>query len=417
MARTTNLVIIGNGMAASRLLSELVESDSERFNITVIGAEPGPAYNRILLSAWLSGAMSDDEITLKPRSWYLRHGINLHDNDPVMTVDTVVQRITTAQGREFDYDLLVFATGSSATRLTIPGNTIPGVMCLRSLQDARSLQQQIKADAPAVVIGGGLLGLEAACSLADQGMAVNVLHNAAWPMNRQLDAEAGARLLENLQTRGIGFIGEANCCAFENDRNGKLTATVLGDGRRINSCIAVMALGITPQITLAAQSGLHVERAIVVDGWLRSSCDKVFALGECCQLDKELFGLVEPIYKQAKVLATVLHASARGAGSNIERLPRYHHQTAPTRLKVSGVEVFSAGNLAAPAFDRSMAWRDEHRGHYRRLWWQNKRLVAAVMFGDTSNAAEVARLIEDGCQIESPRRVLYGLLDGLGAGQ
>lgn len=409
MAHTTNLVIIGNGMAASSLLSELVETDSECFNITVIGAEPGPAYNRILLSAWLSGNMSADEITLKPRSWYRRHGISLHDNDPVISVDTVIQRITTLQGREFDYDFLVFATGSSATRLAIPGSGMPGVMCLRSLQDARSLQQRIKADAPAVVIGGGLLGLEAACSLADQGMAVNVLHNAAWPMNRQLDAEAGARLRENLLQRGIGFIGEANCCAFESCQTGELTATVLSDGRRIDSSIAVMALGITPEITLAAQSGLHIERAIVVDGWLRSSCNKVFALGECCQLDKELFGLVEPIYKQAKVLATVLRASARGAGSNIERLPRYHHKFAPTRLKVSGVEVFSAGNPAAPAFDRSMAWRDEHRGHYRRLWWQNKRLVAAVMFGDASDGAEIARLIEDGCQIELPQRVLYGL--------
>ncbi|MEX2332938.1 MAG: FAD-dependent oxidoreductase [Pseudohongiella sp.] len=413
MKQTKKLVIIGNGMAGSRLLQELVKLDNEQLSITVIGAEPGPAYNRILLSSWLSGQVSEAEMALATRDWYQRHEIRVYDNDPVIHIDCEQKQITTYTKNVIDWDYLVLATGSRANRLNVPGREANGVMCLRSLQDARDLHKLIRPDASAVVIGGGLLGLEAACSLADQGMSVTVVHNAGWPMNRQLDEEAGNHLADSLRLRGIRFHGDANCSHFNTTDNGSQLASLeLADGTVLPCSIAIMALGITPEVELAHTIELKTDRAIKVDAWLQTSKPDIFALGECCQIGEDVFGLVAPVYQQARILAMVLNTCASSyANANIRALPCYHHQPTPTRLKVSGVDVFYAGDINTSAHNKSMIWRDAQQGHYRRLWWRDNTLQAVVMFGDVSDGNRYAQLIETQRIVASRSQEMFGLGD------
>lgn len=410
MKCTKKLVIVGHGMASSRLLSKLVELDPERLSITVIGAEPGPAYNRILLSSWLAGQVSEAEMTLTHREWYQRHDIQLHDNDPVISIDSKHKQVATAAGMVFDWDYLVLATGSRANRLTLPGHKAEGVMCLRSMQDAKALHDLLRPRGNAVVIGGGLLGLEAACSLLDQGMSVTVVHNANWPMNRQLDAEAGHHLIRSLAQRGVRFHGDARCSRFNTSKSGvRLESVELEDGTILPCSIAIMALGITPEVGLARSIELGIDRAIKVDAWLRTSKADIFALGECCQIGSDVFGLVAPVYQQASVLASVLGTCSSNPTANINALPCYQHQSTPTRLKVSGVDVFSAGDINTNAHDKSTIWRDERSGHYRRLWWRDNTLLAAVMFGDVSDGNRYAQLIENQTVVASRSQEMFGL--------
>ncbi len=413
------LLIVGHGMAATRLVRDLEEKSPGQFAITIVGDEKLGGYNRVLLSSLLAGESDEAALAMQDRSWYRQHDIQLIAGDAVSSIELDTQSATTESGRKLNWDYLVLATGSRAARLPIPGTDLDGVMTLRTLQEAKQLIARSRdagnpeSDKNAVVVGGGLLGLEAACALQARGMQVTVVHNESWPMNRQLDGEAGELLRRTLQQRGIGFNPEANCVRFEADAKGEtVSALLLADGRRLPCTTAVMALGIIPEVSLARQLDLVVERAIVVDKWLQTSDERVFALGECCQIESEMFGLVAPIYQQADILSAVLLYKATTGTERISPdvddhasvLPHYQRQPLPTRLKVSGVDVFSAGMLASPdnsAPLRSMAMRDGRTGHYRRLWWRGSQLVGAVMFGDIGDSSHYLRMIEDGCKADS----------------
>lgn len=390
------LLIIGNGMAATRLLDELLLRDAGRFAITVIGEESAPGYNRILLSPWLAGEKTNEQVITHDQAWYYRHGIRLYTGDPVVLIDHEAKQATTQSGAVYSWDKLVLATGSRAALLRLPGHEQAGVLAFRTLADAEQLHAAAQRGGAAVVIGGGLLGLEAAWGLCRLGMSVTVVHNGDWLMNRQLDREAGELLAASLQARGINVCVSANSEYFTG--YGQVTGLMLSGGQHIPCSLVVMALGIVPEVSLAKSMGLDCPRAIAVDAWLRTSLTDVFALGECCQIDEELFGMVAPIYQQAKVLAGLL------CGVND---PGYCRETLPTRLKVSGIDVFSAGDLSALEGCRTLAWRDAQAGHYRRLWFRRHQLVAAVMFGEVDDGAAYFELIEQGRPIRNPAELLF----------
>ncbi len=392
----SRLLVIGNGMAATRLLDELLLRDAGRFAITVIGEESAPGYNRILLSPWLAGEKKDEQVITHDHAWYYRHGIRLYLGDPVVAIDYQARQATTLSGAVFAWDKLVLATGSRAARLSIPGSEQSGVLAFRTLADAGQLRDAAMGGGSAVVIGGGLLGLEAAWGLCRLGMSVTVVHNGDWLMNRQLDREAGELLAASLQARGISICVSSRSEYFTGE--GQVTGLMLAGGQHLPCSLAVMALGIVPEVTLAKAMELNCPRAIAVDAWLRTSLDGVFALGECCQIDDELFGLVAPIQQQAKVLAGLL-CGVNDSG--------YCRETLPTRLKVSGIDVFSAGDLAALDGCRTLAWRDAQAGHYRRLWFRRHQLVAAVMFGEVDDGAAYFELIEQGRPVRDPAGLLF----------
>ena len=400
MASRRRLLIIGNGMAASRLLDELVKRDVHRFAITVIGEETATGYNRILLSPFLAREKSLNDVITHNADWYQQHQIQLHSGDAVITIDSHNRTVLTASGKVFEWDHLVIATGARAARLNIPGSDLDQVMCLRTLDDARHMQTIALQGGKAVVIGGGLLGLEAAYGLHRLGMHVSVVHNGQWLMNRQLDNEAGALLEASLQKRGMTLYTEAISEAFIGDR--QVCGLKLQNGTTIDCDLAVIGIGIAPEVSLARHAGLTCEQAIVTDHQLRTSMANVSALGECCQIDGELFGMVAPIYQQARILACRLMA---------EESEGYHREALPTRLKVSGIDVFSAGDLSNLEDCRTLAWRDPQRGHYRRLWLRQGRLVAAVMFGDVDDGGLYFDLIQEGRRIPDPAALLLGMAE------
>lgn len=404
-----SLLIVGFGMAAGRLLQEISLQAPGLFDITVIGEESQAAYNRILLSPLLAGESDASVLPLHSAAWYRSQGIAVHTGDPVIALDTDRRVASTASGARHNWDMLVLATGSRAARLPLPGFDLDGVVSLRTLDDATAVMARVDVSGQpaagkvrrAVVVGGGVLGLEAACALQNRGVDTTVVHNATWPMNRQLDSEAGEYLAATLAARGIRFISDAQCERFVAGQDTQRVAALqLGDGESLSCDLVIMAVGISPEVSLARQANLSVARAINVDGWLRSSESSVFALGECCEIDGEQFGLVAPIYQQAQVLAKVLQRFAEsGVDASLADIDPYARQSLPTRLKVSGVHVFSAGTWdafadRAPQSQRSLAWRDAGAGEYRRLWWQGDCLQAAVMFGDIDDSGIYEQLIE-----------------------
>lgn len=367
-----NLVIIGFGMASHRLLKSLVAA-GHQWNITVIGAEPEPAYNRILLSPVLAGEMSADELALAPASWYRDNGIRLHLGDGVASLDRSNRVVVTEQGARFGYDRLVFATGSRPARPGFEGDTLPGVVGLRNLADTRWLLQQSKAKRRAVVLGGGFLGLEAAEGLRKQGMEVSLVHRGSHLLNRQLDATAGELLGRTLGERGLSLYLE-NAITRVTTMD-PIRGVELRDGTLLAADLVVVAAGISPNRELAEDAGLDCGRGIRVDDRLVTSDPAIHALGECCQFGELTYGLVEPVNRQADLLA------ARLTGAEA----RYQEAPVATRLKISGIEVFSCGELDSrrPGIE-SIVYHDRHGGEYRHLLLASNRLVGAILYGDTS---------------------------------
>lgn len=395
------LLIIGNGMAATRLLDELLVRGVPGSDMAVVGEESAPGYNRINLSPWLAGEKSLAQLITHEAAWYAEQGIALYSGDSVAEVRLAAREAVLASGQVLGYQQLVFATGSRATRLSIPGHDLAGVHVFRNLVDAEMIAERALAGQRAVVIGGGLLGLEAAWGLCQRGLRVSVVHNGEWLMNRQLDAEAGVLLAAALSARGMQVHLNARSDAFLAD---SISGNALGGLRlsqaghegvhKVLPCdLAIMSLGITPEIRVAAAAGLLCARAIRVDGWLRSSAPDVFALGECCEIDGESFGLVAPIYQQANILADTL-VGTRHVG--------YRRIASPTRLKVSGIDLFSAGELHDLSDCQSVAWRDAERGHYRRLWFRHRQLIAAVLYGDVDDGNAFFDVIEQGMPAADP---------------
>lgn len=392
------ILIVGFGMAAGRLLDELTDKAAHVFDIVVIGEEPQAAYNRIMLSPLLAGEVPAEQLALHDTEWYAENGIQVITGDPVSQLDTDNKQARTDSGLVIHWDYLILATGSRPGKLNLPGEQLKGVQALRSMDDATHLLRSLPEIQKAVVVGGGLLGLEAACALQAHNIETTVIHNASWPMNRQLDSEAGDRLIEALNQKGVAFVADAQCQAYLEGEEGSVAGLVLADEQVFPCDLVIEAVGVFPEITLAKAANIPCERAIVVDSKLRTHVDDVFAIGECCQIEGELFGLVAPIYQQAAVLADVLAVYAKTNSQSKRRIQLanfqgYVSQALPTKLKVSGVHVFSAGQLAESSSDNagdnhapvSMAMRDD-RGGYRRLWWQDERLIGAVMFGDTEDS-------------------------------
>jgi nitrite reductase (NADH) large subunit len=388
------LVIIGNGMAAARLCEELSQRALGRYAIAVIGKEPRLAYNRVLLSSVLAGEVAAGDLTVKPADWWRKHGVTLCYGTGATAVDPAARTVTLEDGSALPYSKLVFATGSRAIRLPIPGADLPGVLTFRDLADTESLVRAARRDTRAVVIGGGLLGIEAAYGLAKAGVAVTLVHLMDRLMERQLDPRAAALLKRAVEAKGITI--ELEAATLRVHGNDRVESVELKDGRRLPADTVVIAVGIAPNAEIARAADLAVNRGIVVDNGLATSDPNIFAIGECAEHCGSCYGLVEPANEQALVLAQRL------AGRNAS----YNGSVNGTNLKVSGVHVFSVGDFLGAPGTESIVLADAGLGTYRKLVIENERLVGAVLYGDTADARWYLDLLRTEASIEAIREDL-----------
>lgn len=376
-----HLLIIGNGMAGHRLLETLLKKPVRPARITVIGDERTPAYNRILLSPLLAAEMEREALTLHDADWYAEQDVALTLGERATRIDRRSGRVTTNAGREIDYDRLVLATGSRPAMPSVPGIDLAGVHGFRDLDDASALAQAAHEGRRAVVIGGGLLGLEAAEGLRKRGMAVSVLQRAKRLMNRQLDPTAATLLERELVARGLKVVTGAQIAALEDDGQGRVAGAWLEDGRFVAADCVVVAAGITPNAELGRDAGLEADRAIIVDEYLTSTDPAIHALGECCQFQGRTYGLVEPIWHQVEVLATRLCGdSSRGYAET-----RYIEKPCATKLKISGISLYAFGPIEAEDDHEVLTYHDPEQGDYRRLLLRGGRIEGAVLYGDTAD--------------------------------
>ena len=375
------LVIIGNGMAAAKLCEELSARALGRYAVAVIGAEPELAYNRVLLSDVLAGKVPAGDIQMKPATWWRAKGVTLIQGKPVHAIDRAGRAVVLADGRRLPFAKLVLATGSHPIRLPLPGADLPGVTTFRDLADVTALLAAARPGARTVVIGGGLLGLEAASGLAGAGVATTLVHLMDRLMERQLDAAAAALLRQAVEARGITVRLEAASAAIEGAEH--VTGLRLADGEVLPADLIVMACGVKPNADLARAAGLACQRGAMVDDHLTTDDPAIFALGECAEHRGATYGLVAPAYEQARVLARRLAGEdAAYAGSVVS-----------TNLKVSGVHVFSAGDIASGPGCEDIVLTDRGLGLYRRLIVKDDQLVGAVLFGDTADGLYYLDLI------------------------
>ena len=393
-AMREKLVIIGNGMAPGRVLDELFDSGVDRYDITIFNAEARVNYDRILLSPVLSGEKSFADIVIHDDAWYASHGISLHKGKPVIDIHRASKTVTAVDGTSMHYDKLLIATGSRPIVPPLPGHDLAGVVTYRDLDDVDAMLVAAARGGRAVVIGGGLLGLEAAAGLKERGMQVTVLHLAATLMERQLDTAAGFLLAQALTQRGIEVVTEASTRALLGDEH--VRAVELSDGRCFDADLVVFAIGIRPNTSLAAAAGLEVARGIVVGDDLRTSDPDVFAVGECVEHRGQCYGLVAPLYEMARVVAAELAGSeARYAGSQVS-----------TKLKVTGIDVYSAGDFADGEGREEIVLRDAARHTYKRLTLADNRIVGVVLFGDTRDGAWFYQQLREARDVSDSRDTL-----------
>jgi nitrite reductase (NADH) large subunit len=374
------LVIIGNGMAAARLVDELAKSALGRYAIAVIGDEPRLAYNRVLLSSVLAGEAASEEIELKSAAWWRDRGVTLKYGCLATEIDVGRREIKIANDESVPFSKLVLATGSAPLRLNVPGADLPGVHTFRDSRDVDRLLSLAAKKRRAVVVGGGLLGLEAAYGLAKAGAPVTLIHLMDRLMERQLDAPAAALLKSLVERKGIEILLNANTARLHGESH--VEGIELNDGRMIEADAVIFAAGIRPNVALARDAGVPVNRGIVVDDHLQTGAPNIFALGECAEHRGTCYGLVEPAYEQARVLAQHL------AG----RVASYTGSVVATNLKVSGVNVFSAGDFIATDSE-TIVLNDVSRGIYKKLVIGDGRLTGAVLVGDTVDALWYLELI------------------------
>jgi nitrite reductase [NAD(P)H] large subunit len=386
------LIVIGNGMAAARLVDELAKRTLGRYAVAVIGAEPRLAYNRVLLSALLAEEIGPSDIELKPARWWRDRGVTLRYGVRATAVDPVARQVQLADGTRLPFSKLVFATGSLPIRLGNPGMDLPEVLTFRDIDDVNTIAASSAAGRRVVVIGGGLLGLEAAYGLAKAGADVTVLHLMDRLMERQLDPRAALMLKRAVEAKGITVRLSAETARIVG--NGRVEAVELKDGSIIPAEAVVVAVGIRANAELARSAGLAVERGIVVDDRLETGVAGIHAIGECAQHRGICYGLVEPAYEQAQVLARRL------AGESVT----YPGSVLATNLKVSGVNVFSAGDfLGAAAGADEIVLSDPGAGVYKKLVVAGDRLAGAVLFGDTADGLWYLDLIRSGSSVEHVR--------------
>ncbi|MGP1255756.1 MAG: nitrite reductase large subunit NirB [Kiloniellales bacterium] len=394
-ASRQKLVVIGNGMAAGRVVEGLVTRSPNLYDITIFGAEPRVNYDRIMLSPVLSGEKAYEDIVIHDDAWYERHSVALLKGKTVAAIDRARKLVRSTDGLELAYDKLLIATGSSPFVLPVPGADLPEVLTYRDQGDVEKMLQAAAKGGHAVVIGGGLLGLEAAAGLKARGMDVTVLHLMPTLMERQLDPSAGYLLERALEARGVHVITRANTKAILGEH--QVSAVLLEDGRELPADLVVMAAGIRPNAELAKTAGLAVKRGVLVDDQLATDDPDVFAVGECVEHRGVCYGLVAPLYEMAKVLA------ARLAG---EETPGYGGMAISTKLKVTGIDLFSAGDFAEGEGREEIVLRDPARNVYRRLVLQDDRIIGTVLYGDTSDSAWFFQLLKDGSDISDLRDVL-----------
>ncbi|WP_420326781.1 nitrite reductase large subunit NirB [Mameliella sp.] len=387
------LVVIGAGMASGRVLEHLRERAPDQYDITLFNAEPRGNYNRIMLSPVLSGEKTYEEIVTHDDDWYAQNEITCRFGEHVVGIDCDSRTVTGESG-EVSYDKLLIATGSAPFIIPVPGKDLPGVIAYRDLDDTNAMVEASARGGKAVVIGGGLLGLEAAAGLALRGMDVTVLHLMGHLMERQLDEAAGYLLKKDLEKRGITVMTKAATKAILGED--RVEAVLLEDGTVLDADLVVMAVGIRPETRLANDAHLDVARGIEVNAQMMTSDPDVLAVGECVELDGQLFGLVAPLYDQAKVVAATL------TGEEAAFVPK----ELSTKLKVTGCDLYSAGDFAEGEGREDVVFRDPSRGVYKRLVIEGDRLVGAVMYGDTADSNWFFGLIKDGTDISDMRETL-----------
>ena len=387
------LVVVGNGMAGLRFLEELLVRAPGRFDITVIGMEPAPAYNRVLLSSLLAGEVVPADVMMRPAAWYFDNGITLITGRAAVALEASARTIAFDDGVSVPFDLLVLATGSDPVRLDIPGRDLDGVSVFRTLADVEQLEAFSRSGHPAVVIGGGLLGIEAACGLARRGLRVALIHVMDRLMERQLDAEGARLLADAIEAKGVRVLLGARTVAIRGHRTAE--AVELADGRVLDCGLVVMAVGVRPSTALARSGELEVKRGIAVGDDMQTSAPDIFAIGECAEHEGVCHGLVEPCYEHAKA------AAAAVAGEPAS----YRGWIPATNLKVSGVPVFSAGDFEGAGAE-AIVVRDAGTPSYRKLVVRDGRLAGAVLIGDTDDALWYGELIRSGAPIAAFRNAL-----------
>jgi nitrite reductase (NADH) large subunit len=396
-SRKSRLVVIGNGMAAMRTVEELLKLAPELYEITVFGAEPHPNYNRILLSPVLAGEQTFEQIVINPLDWYHEHGIRLHAGKKVAKIDRTRRIVVAQDGTEAAYDRLLLATGSNPFMLPIPGANLPGVITYRDIADTQAMIDAAANHKRAVVIGGGLLGLEAANGLKQRGMDVTVVHVMPWLMERQLDRTAGDLLRQSLEARGLKFLMQAQTQELVANEWGRIGAVRFKDGTSIDTDLVVMAVGIRPNTALAEAAGLHCNRGLVVNDTMQTFDPRIYAVGECVSHRGVAYGLVAPLYEQAKVAAN--HLANFGIG-------RYEGSVTSTKLKVTGIDLFSAGDFAGGEGREEITLADPNAGVYKKLVIRDDKLIGACLYGDTVDGSWYFKLLREGRNIADIRDTL-----------
>jgi nitrite reductase (NADH) large subunit len=393
---TAKLVIIGNGMAGAKLLEEL-NSSEHAYDITVFGNEPYGNYNRIMLSPLLAGEKTLQEIMVFDRPWYDANDITLYTGaeKAIVRIDRLNKCVTTKDGEHTFYDRLVIATGSSPFMLPIEGTDLDGVMSFRDIRDVDNMISVAKQYKKAVVIGAGLLGLEAAMALCGRGMHVTVVHNSKLPLNRQLDQEAGQLLKQALETRGLNFKMEAVTQSIQGQL--RVEKIQFSDGSQLEADLVIMAIGIRPNIKLAQDCGLYCKKGIIVSDTLQTYDPSIYALGECIEHRGQTFGLVAPLYDQAKVLAN--HLSEHGV-AQFQTLPT------ATKLKVTGIHLFSVGNFLGTPHSEYIFYRHTQQGIYKKIVIESNKIIGAVLYGDTQEGPFYHELLDAQTDIQSIRPYL-----------
>ncbi|MEJ5975113.1 nitrite reductase large subunit NirB [Novosphingobium sp. PS1R-30] len=389
------LVVIGNGMAGCRAVEEILARDPGRYSIAIFGAEPRVNYNRIMLSPVLAGEKAFDDIVINTAEWYEENGIDLISGDPVDQIDRATQTVIARSGRVEPYDRLLIATGSDPFIIPVPGHKLPGVVTFRDLDDVDKMLAAAEKGGSAVVIGGGLLGLEAAHGLNLRGMSVTVIHLMPTLMERQLDEAAGYLLKTELESRGQVILTGADTAEIM-EKDGHVAGVKLKDGREIPADIVVMAVGIRPATALAKSAGLEVERGIMVDDHMVTSDPAIMAVGECVQHRGTCYGLVAPLWDMCRALAD--HATDAPTG--------YLGSVTSTKLKVSGIDLFSAGDFSGGDGAEDIVMRDASRGVYKRVIVKDNKLVGAVLYGDTADGSWYFDLLKKGEDVSDIRDAL-----------
>jgi nitrite reductase (NADH) large subunit len=388
MNKKPKLVVIGNGIAGMRTIEELLSASPDYYDITVFGAEPYGNYNRIMLSAVLAGEKTIEDIVINKREWYQQHHITLYAgaDKTVVRIDRKRKQVISEDGTIADYDRLLIATGSKAVMPDVVGNDLDGVISFRDILDVNKMLSYSQTHRKAVVLGGGLLGLEAANGLVLRGMEVTVAHNHDILLNRQLDKTAAQLLQAELEQKGIQFKMAAKLHSLVGDAQQHIKAVRFVDGSELDCDLFITAIGVRPNIALAQSAGLYCERGIVVNDTLQTYDPSIYAVGECIQHRGDTFGLVAPLFEQAKVCAN--HLSEHGVAE-------YSTLPTATKLKVTGIQLFSIGDFQGDEQTESLYFSDPAIGMYKKLVLKNNQLIGAVLYGDTADSVWYQELLEN----------------------